>query len=93
MNSHKNARLGFAGRVCLVERHVRDGWTAPVIAAAFGVSVRTVWKWIARHQAEGMAGLRDRSSRPQHSPRQVGLRLERRIARLRAQANWPELAF
>jgi transposase InsO family protein len=93
VNSHKNARLGFAGRVCLVERHVRDGWTAPVIAAAFGVSVRTVWKWVARHQAEGVAGLRDRTSRPAHSPSQVSVRLERRIARLRAQRrSGPQIA-
>ena len=93
MNSHKNARLGFAGRVCLVERHIRDGWTAPVIAAAFGVSVRTVWKWVARHQAEGVAGLRDRTSRPAHSPSQVSVRLERRIARLRAQRrSGPQIA-
>ena len=33
MNSHKNARLGFAGRVCLVERVVQDGWSAPAAAS------------------------------------------------------------
>lgn len=93
MNSHKNARLGFAGRVCLVERHVRDGWSAPVIADAFVISMRTVWKWVARNQAEGVARLRDRSSRPAHSPHQVGARLERHIARLRAQRrSGPQIA-
>jgi transposase InsO family protein len=64
-----------------------------VIAAAFGVSVRTVWKWIARYQTDGVAGLRDRSSRPRHSPRQISARLERRIARLRAQRrSGPQIA-
>jgi transposase len=40
--------------------HVRDHWPAPVIAAALQVSVRTVFRWIARYPAEGVVGLRDR---------------------------------
>ena len=84
MNSHKNARLGYAGRVCLVERVLDDGWSGQQAAQAFGVSVRTVWKWVQRYRAEGCAGLRDRSARPHHSPRQLRPTLERRLARLRA---------
>lgn len=84
MNSHKNARLGFAGRVCLVERVSRDGWSTAEAAAAFGVSVQSVRKWIRRYRAEGQAGLTDRSSRPRRSPRRLAARLERRIAGLRA---------
>ena len=83
MNSHKNARLGFTGRVCLVERVMQDGWSAPQAALAFGVSDRTVRKWLARFRAEGHAGLGDRSSRPHRLPRQTRATLERRIARLR----------
>lgn len=85
MNSHKNARLGFAGRVCLVQRVVQDHWSGTEAAAAFHVSPRTVWKWVRRYRDEGRAGLRDRSARPHGSPRQVGPTLARRIARLRAQ--------
>ena len=85
MNSHKNARLGFTGRVCLVTRVVQDGWSGQQAAHAFGVSARTVWKWVARFRAEGRAGLRDRSSRPARSPTRLAPALERRIARLRAQ--------
>lgn len=84
MNSHKNARLGFAGRVCLVERVIRDGWRTDEAAAAFGVSVQSVRKWLRRFRAEGAAGLQDRSSRPRSSPRRLAARLEQRIARLRA---------
>ncbi len=83
MNSHKNARLGFAGRVCLVERVLRDRWSGQAAAAAFGVSARTVWKWVARYRAEGRAGLQDRSARPHHSPRRLAPALERRIVALR----------
>ena len=83
-HSHQNARLGFAGRACLVERVLRDGWTAPDVAAAFHVSVRTVWKWVRRFQDGGRAALQDRSSRPRRSPHQLAPALEHRIARLRA---------
>ena len=84
MNSHKNARLGFTGRACLVTRVLVDGWSGTTAAQAFGVSARTVWKWVARYRAEGQAGLRDRSARPRHSPRQLKPALARRIAARRA---------
>lgn len=93
MNSHKNARLGFAGRVCLVERVLVDGWATAETAAAFGVSVQTVRKWRRRYQAEGRDGLRDHPSRPHRSPRQTSTTLERRIRRLRAQRrSGPQIA-
>jgi transposase InsO family protein len=93
MNSHPNARLGLAGRLCLVQRVLQDHWTAPQAAAAFGVSDRTVRKWLARYRVEGGAGLRDRSSRPRGSPRQLRPALERRITRLRAQRrSGPQIA-
>ena len=84
MNSHKNARLGFTGRVCLVMRVLADGWTVPEAAAAFGLSAQSARKWVRRYRVEGRAGLRDRSSRPHRSPRQLSARLERRIRQLRA---------
>lgn len=84
MKSHRNARLGFAGRLCLVERLRRNGWTQAVAASAFGVSERTVRKWLRRFEREGPAGLADRSSRPVCSPRKLAAPLERRITQLRA---------
>jgi transposase len=83
VNSHKNARLGFTGRVCLVMRVVDDGWSGTEAAHAFGVSARTVWKWVRRYRAEGRAGLRDRTARPHRSPRQLAPALEQHIARRR----------
>lgn len=84
MNSHKNARLAFAGRVCLVERVLGDQWTVGSAAAAFGISPQSVRKWLRRYRADGRAGLADRTSRPHRSPRRLSARLEHRIARLRA---------
>lgn len=83
MNSHKNARLGFTGRVCLDERFIQDRWSAGEAAKAFGVSERTVRKWLARFRSEGQPGLRDRNPRPRRSPRQIAPSLERRIAHFR----------
>ena len=93
MKSHANARLGFAGRVCLVERIVRDGWGTAMAARAFGISERSVRKWLARFRAEGRAGLGDRTSRPHRSPRRLSATLERRIAQRRARRDTgPQIA-
>jgi transposase len=42
----------------------RTGRTPQAVSEAVGVCPRTVRKWVARFQAEGAAGLQDRSSRP-----------------------------
>lgn len=63
MNVHKNARLTAHSRAELVRR-VEAGQRIGVVAAALGVSIRTVHKWLARFRTEGTAGLVDRSSRP-----------------------------
>jgi transposase InsO family protein len=62
-NPHKNARTTVHSRALMVERW-QAGLTIDEIAAQFGVSVRTVRKWIARWRAEGAASLENRSSRP-----------------------------
>jgi putative transposase len=51
---------------------VRDAqsglFTITELAEQYGISRRTGYKWLARYDAEGLAGLHDRSRRPQHSP-------------------------
>ena len=63
MNMHKNARLTPFGRERLVAA-MRSGQTPEAAARAAGVCPRTARKWLARFEAEGAAGLVDRSSRP-----------------------------
>jgi transposase-like protein len=58
MDIHKNARLTGHGRERIV-RQVMSGRTPKVVALAAGVSPRTIRKWVARFQAEGVAGLHD----------------------------------
>lgn len=64
MDVHKNAPLTPCGRGAMVRRVVEDGQTPEAVSEAVGVCPRTVRKWVARFQAEGAAGLQDRSSRP-----------------------------
>jgi transposase InsO family protein len=65
MDIHKNARLTPLGREHMVNM-VLSGQTPKAVSAAVGVCPRTVKKWVDRFKAEGLAGLQDRSSRPQH---------------------------
>jgi transposase InsO family protein len=67
----------------LIERVLEGGWTAAATAEAAGVSRATVYKWLGRFRGEGELGLRDRSSRPVHSPRQLTGAAEERIVQLR----------
>jgi transposase InsO family protein len=63
MDIHKNARLTPLGRERMVNM-VLSGQTPKAVSAAVGVCPRTVSKWVDRFTEEGVAGLRDRSSRP-----------------------------
>jgi transposase InsO family protein len=63
MDIHENARLTPRGREHMVNR-VLSGQTPKAVSEAVGVCPRTVKKWVDRFQAEGPAGLQDRSSRP-----------------------------
>jgi transposase InsO family protein len=62
MNIHKNARTTPQSRALLVRRVLQEHWPVSAVAMAFGVSERTVYKWIARYRAEGTPGLVDRRS-------------------------------
>jgi transposase InsO family protein len=64
MRLHGNARLSVKGRELLIERIEGAGWSLSAAAGAAGVSERTARKWLGRYQAEGSAGLLDRSSAP-----------------------------
>lgn len=79
---HANAPLTPEGRRRLVER-IESGWTVTAAAESMNISRQCAHKWWQRWQAEGPAGLRDRSSRPHSCPHQTPARVERRIVALR----------
>lgn len=62
-NPHQNARLTVYSRELIVAR-VASGQKVREVADAFGVSIRTVRKWVARHRAGGRAALANGASAP-----------------------------
>ena len=62
---------------------IGDSETVTEVAARFGVSRTTVHGWLARYEAEGLEGLRDRSHRPWSCPHQIGSEVEAAIGRMR----------
>ena len=84
MNIHNNARLTPLGRERLV-RMMLKGQTPQAAARASGVCPRTARKWLARVKAEGLTGLRDRSSRPHRLRRPTPVTSVDRIIALRRQ--------
>jgi transposase InsO family protein len=84
MNIHKNARLTRHGRELIV-RQIASGQTPEAASRAAGVCPRTARKWVARFKAEGIAGLKDRSSRPHHLRRPTPAAIVEKIEALRRQ--------
>jgi len=83
MNVHSLARSLPASRALLVDRVRKQKWKIAAAAAAAGISARTAYKWLARHAAEGVAGLRDRSSRPRRLPTRLPADREALVVELR----------
>ena len=71
MDTHKNAPLTPRGREMMVSAVVDGGLSKAAAARQFHTTARTVAKWLERFEAEGVEGLRDRSSRPHSSPSQA----------------------
>lgn len=82
MNIHKNARLTPIGRERMV-RQIASGQTPEAAARAAGVCPRTARKWWARFQAEGLEGLKDRSSRPRRLRKPTAAAILEKIEALR----------
>ncbi len=84
MDIHQNARLTLRSREELVQR-VSRGMTLKRAAARFNVTAKTATKWVRRYRSFGPPGLRDRSSRPRHSPRCTAPHLVEQVLALRRQ--------
>lgn len=54
----------------------------------FRITRQTGYKWLARHKADGLKGLSDRSRRPHHSPTRSAPHIEARVIELRQQHGW-----
>ena len=85
MDLHQNARLTFRSRETLANQVMIEKVTLKAAAAACNVSRKTAAKWVQRYRTLGLPGLRDRSSRPLHSPRRTSSELIAQVIGLRRQ--------
>lgn len=80
---HRNARLNVYGRRLIIKRVRGEGMPVAHVAKAMGVSRQCAHRWLARFDAEGDAGLEDRSSRPHSSPTRTSVEIEQRVVAAR----------
>jgi transposase InsO family protein len=81
--THANAALTPRARLrlaCLITEH---HWPIPRAAERYDVSWKTAKKWADRYEAEGPAGMADRSSRPHRQPNRTPVPVVRKIVHLR----------
>ncbi|MGH9567952.1 MAG: IS481 family transposase, partial [Candidatus Angelobacter sp.] len=83
MDYHHHARLTIYRREELAKSVIQGRLSLKEAAAEFKLSRQSAAKWVSRFRREGLAGLRDRSSRPRHSPRRTSAELAQRIECLR----------
>jgi putative transposase len=74
-------------RIELIRLH-DDGESIVSLAETYGVSRKTIYKWIDRHAAEGAAGLADRSRAPHASPQRLSEETIARVIQARQRWGW-----
>src|SRR4029077_4150620 len=62
---------------------ISEGRTVWEGASQWGVSSRTLHRWLARYEADGLEGLPDRSHRPERCPHQMSAEVEVLVLELR----------
>lgn len=62
---------------------IADGLSVSQVAQKVGVSRQTLHSWLARYEAEGLEGLKDRSHRPVRCPHQMPAHVEAALLELR----------
>lgn len=62
---------------------ISDGLSISQVAGKVGVSRQTLHAWLARYEAEGLEGLKDRSHRPARCPHQMPAEVEAAVLELR----------
>lgn len=75
-------RLAFVHHVRSLHLSVADA------CRRFGISRKTGYKWLARHQDDPDAPLVDHSKRPHNSPRRTASKLELTVLKIRDELGW-----
>ena len=75
--------LGLVERRHKAVLEVFDGATVTDVARRYGVSRQSVHAWLRRYANQGLAGLADRSSKPDGCPHQMPPWLEAKVVEMR----------
>jgi transposase InsO family protein len=75
-------------RIALVHAIRTAGLSVTEAARRYGVSRRTAYKWLARHDTDPQVPLADRSRRPRHSPTRTAADVERLVLEARDRWGW-----
>src|SRR4051794_12241109 len=70
-------------RVALLADWLRDEWTMTELAARYGITRKTAYKWVGRYEAEGAGGLMERSRAAAHPGRAIAAEARAAIVALR----------
>jgi transposase InsO family protein len=75
-------------KTALISDYEMGGYAVVELGRRYGVSRKTAHKWIERYEAEGWAGLEERSRAPQHHPNALSAEMEALVLELKAR--WPK---
>ena len=59
-------------RIRLIEDYLGGRWSITELSGAYGVSRKTIYKWIGRYEAYGVEGLKERSRAPHRRSNAAG---------------------
>ena len=62
---------------------IGDGRTVGEVARDWGISRRTMHRWLARYEGDGLEGLNNRSHRPAHCPHRTSPAVEAMVLEMR----------
>lgn len=85
MNIRKNARLTPLRREEMAVSVMEGSLSQAHAAVRYAVTPKVVSRWVKRYEAEGSAGMADRSSRPARCPKTTQAAVAERIVALRRQ--------
>ncbi len=72
----------------LLTQDYEEGSSVSELAEIYGISRKTIYKWLERHDLHGVAGLADLSRRPLSSPHEVSFEVEQAIIEARHRWKW-----
>lgn len=75
-------------RVKLINEYLSGDYGVAELARRYGVSRKTVYKWVERHRSKGWKALEDRSRAPHVQARAIGAKMEEAILELKKK--WPD---